>query len=587
MEEGIRVTTQNKSKKVQTVLLVITGILGLALIGVAIYFYTIKDTNTNTDNTSNVTCGCYYIDPAVSTECGDPRRAFQFEIATNTSTETCKAACATSKISINNLNSSTQQDLYQICQLQTISDSKCNAMTITDKNGKIVTGKVSSSDQITITAAFDKEYSNYKFVINNESIDPDVVTPDKLTIKKTITDLTDTTAINIVATGTTTDNQQINSPICRRLIEVSQAGESSVTNLQLTTRLDGTTMKISNAKIAAGNLGTTANMKISFTFENKFPELVMTKGFTVDTTAGVIEILEQDLYNTTNFSNSKSFTQLNSHTGSLSIKAEVYVSNTSIGSSSSSVTFPAASTDPNPDNEEVVASSFTVVNTADLTCVERVTPSNTVQYSINVTNKSTTSQKITSITDKLPLGFTYTAGTTKINGVLVTDTGYTTITTVGSTQQIVISQTNGWTLSANQTLTILLQAQAGASALTGTNTNEVVVTPEEVPTDPSSLRTSANVNVAQDCEDPNAVETPTTPNTPSTGIFDSMVFKILLGILVVVTGWYIYNKPRGKLLVEKFVDSDLYKTTELNTWKLFKPKKYFEETIIRRSEKKR
>ncbi len=113
------------------------------------------------------------------------------------------------------------------------------------------------------------------------------------------------------------------------------------------------------------------------------------------------------------------------------------------------------------------------------------------------------------------------------------------------------------------------------------------MTPEEVPTDPSSLRTSANVNVAQDCEDPNAVETPTTPNTPSTGIFDSMVFKILLGILVVVTGWYIYNKPRGKLLVEKFVDSDLYKTTELNTWKLFKPKKYFEETIIRRSEKKR
>ena len=589
MEEGIRVTTQKKSKKVQTVLLVITGILGLALIGVAIYFYTIKDTNTNTDNSSNVTCGCYYIDPAVSTECGDPRRAFQFEVATNTSTETCKAACATSKISINNLNSSTQQDLYQICQLQTISDSKCNAMTITDKNGKIVTGKVTSSDQITIEAAFDKEYSNYKFVINNESMDPDVITPDKLTIKKTITDLSDTTAINIVATGTTADNQQINSPICRRLIEVSQAGVSSVTNLQLTTRMDDTTMKISNAKVSAGNLGSTQDMKISFTFENAFPELVMTKGFTVDTTAGVIEILEQDLYNTTNFSNSKSFTQLNSHTGSLAIKAEVYVSNTSIGSSSSSITFPAAPTE--TGNEEViVASSFTVVNTADLTCVERVTPSNVVQYSINVTNKSTTSQKITSITDKLPLGFTYIAGTTKINGVLVTDSSYTTITTVGSTQQIVVSQTNGWTLSANQTLTVLLQAQAGASALTGVNKNEVVVTPEEVPTDPSSLRTFVNISVAQDCEDPNAVETPTTPttpNTPSTGIFDSMIFKILLGILVVVTGWYIYNKPRGKLLVEKFVDSDLYKTTELGTWKLFKPKKYFEEKIIRRSEKKR
>jgi uncharacterized repeat protein (TIGR01451 family) len=586
MEEGIRVTTQKKSKKVQTVLLVITGILGLALIGVAIYFYTIKDTNTNTDNTSNVTCGCYYIDPAVSTECGDPRRAFQFEVATNTSTETCKAACSTSKISINNLNSSTQQDLYQICQLQTISDSRCSSMKITDKNGKIVTGKVSSSDQITVEAVFDKEYSNYKFVINNESVDPDVVTPDKLTIKKTITNLTGTTAINIVGTGTTSDNQQINSPICRRLIEVSQAGESSVTNLQLSTRLDGTVMKISSAKISAGNLSSTADMKISFTFENAFSELVMTKGFTVDTTAGIIEILEQDLYNSANFSNSKSFSQLDGHTGSLNVKAEVYVSNTSIGSASSSVTFPADTT--NTNNEPVVASSFTVANTVDLTCVERVTPSNTVQYSINVTNKSTTSQKITSITDKLPLGFTYVAGTTKINGVLVVDTGYTKITTVGSTQEIVISQTNGWTLSANQTLTVLLQAQAGASALTGANKNEVVVTPEEVPTDPSSLRASVDIKVAQDCEDPNATtETPTKPTTPSTGIFDSIIFKVLLGIFVVATGWYIYNRPKGKLLVEKFVDSDLYKTTELRTWKLFKPKKYFEETIIRKSERKR
>ena len=85
MEEGIRVT-QVKSKKLQTVLLVITGILGLALIGTAIYFYTIKDTSSNTDNDQTITCGCYYIDPAVSTECGDPRRAFKFELSTGAST---------------------------------------------------------------------------------------------------------------------------------------------------------------------------------------------------------------------------------------------------------------------------------------------------------------------------------------------------------------------------------------------------------------------------------------------------------------------------------------------------------------------
>lgn len=586
MEEGIRVTTQKKSKKLQTVLLVITGIFGLALIGVAIYFYTIKDTNTNTDTTSNVTCGCYYIDPAVTTECGDPRRAFQFEVATNTSTETCKAACATSKLSTNNLNSSTQQDLYQICQLQTIADSRCSAMTITDKNGKIVTGEISATDQLTIEATFDKEYSDYKFVINNETVEPDIITPNKLGIKKTITDLSTATAINIVATGTTSDNQQINSPICRRLIEITQAGESSVSNLQLITRLDGTTMKISNAKISAGNLTSSNDMKISFTFENTYPELVMTKGFTVDATAGIIEILEQDLYSATNFSNSKSFSQLDSHTGSLAIKSEVYISNISIGSATSSATFPdAQDEDPDTGGDNVVASSFTVANTSNLTCVERVAPSNTVQYTINVTNKSTTSQKITSIVDKLPLGFTYSAGTTKINGVLVTDSNYVTTATVGDSQQITITKTGGWTLSANQSLTVLLQAQAGASALTGTNKNEVVVTPEEVPTDPSQLRASVNVTVSQNCEDPDAAEE--TPNTPSTGIFDSVIFKVILGIVVITTGWYIYSRPKGRVLVEKFVDSDVYKSTELNTWKLFKPKKYFEESIIRKSEKKK
>jgi uncharacterized repeat protein (TIGR01451 family) len=585
MEEGIRVTTQKKSKKLQTVLLVITGILGLALIGVAIYFYTIKDTNTNTNNTNNVTCGCYYIDPAVTTECGDPRRAFQFETATNTSTETCKAACATSKLSTNNLNSSTQQDLYQICQLQTISDSRCSAMTITDKDGKIVTGEISSTGQLTIEAVFNKEYSDYKFVINNETIEPDIITPDKLSIKKTITDLSSATAINIVATGTTSDNQQINSPICRRLVEVKQAGESSVSNIQLSTRLDGTTMKISNAKISAGNLTTSDNMKIVFTFENAYPELTMTKGFTVDKTAGLIEILEQDLYNATNFSNSKSFSQLDSHKGTLAIKSEVYVSNVSIGSATSNVTFPNTQEDPDTGGDPVVASSFTVTNTSNLTCVERVAPSNTVQYTINVTNKSTTSQKITSIVDKLPLGFTYAVGTTKINGVLVTDSGYVTPATVGSSQQVTIAKTNGWTLSTNQSLTVIFQAQAGSNALTGTNKNEVVVTPEEVPTDPSQLRTSIDITVAQNCEDPNVTEE--TPNTPSTGIFDSIIFKVILGLTVVTLGWYIYSRPKGRVLVEKFVDSDVYRSTELSTWKLFKPKKYFEESIVRKSEKRK
>ncbi len=582
MEEGIRVTqVKAKSKKLQTILLVVTGILGLALIGTAIYFYTIKDTSSNTDNTNTVTCGCYYIDPKVSTECGDPRRAFKFELSTGTSTSTCKTTCSTSNLSVNDLNSSTEQDLYQICQLQSIADASCQSMTIKDKNGKIVTGEVSSSDELTIEATFDKEYSNYKFIINNESLDPDVVTPNKLTIQKTLSDLSSSTAINIVATGTTTDGEQINTPVCRRLIEVTQSTEANVTNLQMTSRLASGVTKISSARIATGELSSTSDVSIKFTFSDTVSVLTMTKGFTVDSTAGTIEIIEQDLYNSSNFSESRNFSDLDTYDGSMTIQAEVFVSATSIGEASTSVEF-AATEEDEETGTDTTLSSFTVSNSANQTCVERVSPSNAIQYTVVVTNKSTTSQKITNITDKLPLGFTYTVNSTKINSVTVTDSGYVATSNVGDTQQIVFAKTDGWTLSANQSLTVVFGATAGSEALSGANNNEVVVTPEQIPADPSTLRTSKSVTVAQDCDNITNEE----EETPSTGIFDSTIAKVLIGLIVVLTGWFIYNKPQGKVLVEKFVDSDLYKDTELNTWRIFKPKKYFEEIVVRKTQKR-
>ena len=578
MEEGIRVT-QVKSKKLQTVLLVITGILGLALIGTAIYFYTIKDTSSNTDNTQNITCGCYYIDPKVSTECGDPRRAFKFELSTGASTDSCKTTCSTNNLSVNDLNSSTEQDLYQICQLQSIADTSCQSMTIKDKNGKIVTGEVSSSDELTVEATFDKEYTGYKFIINNESVDPDVITPNKLTIQKTISDLSSSTAINIVATGTTEDGEQINTPICRRLIEVTQSTEANVTSLQLASRLSSGVTKISSARIATGELPSTTGISIKFTFSDTVAVLTMTNGFTVDSTAGTIEVIEQDLYDKTNFAEGRSFSDLDSYDDNMTIQAEVFVSDTSIGKASTTVNF-ATTTEDNTDSTTTL-SSFTVSNNVNLQCVERVSPTNAVQYTIVVTNKSTTSQKITNVTDKLPLGFTYTTSSTKINSVTVTDSGYLTTSNVGSTQQIVFAKTDGWTLSSNQSLTIVFGAAAGTDALSGANTNEVVVTPEQIPADPSTLRTSKSVTVAQDCDNITEEE-----ETPSTGIFDNTIAKVLIGLIVVLTGWFIYNKPQGRVLVEKFVDSDLYKNTELNTWRIFKPKRYFEETVVRRTQKR-
>ena len=68
--------------------------------------------------------------------------------------------------------------------LQTLTDARCTKMIVKDKNGKIVTGKVPADDELTITATFDQQYSDYKFIINNQDYTSDETSTDGLTITK-------------------------------------------------------------------------------------------------------------------------------------------------------------------------------------------------------------------------------------------------------------------------------------------------------------------------------------------------------------------------------------------------------------------
>jgi len=56
--------------------------------------------------------------------------------------------------------------------------------------------------------------------------------------------------------------------------------------------------------------------------------------------------------------------------------------------------------------------------------------------------------------------------------------------------------------------------------------------------------------------------------------------------LVLLLGWLIYSKPFGHVIVNKLVNSGLYKEAEMTSWKLFKPKKFFEEKTIKRMKKR-
>ena len=587
-----RVPTTNKSKKIVRILLIVTGILGIALIAVAIYFYTIDDSSRQT-NSTETTCGCYYIDPAVISECGDPKRAFQFNTTTTSTDDTCQAQCSTNELTPNLLNSTTEQDLYQICRVSNLTDVRCNEMTIKDKDGKIVTGAVANTDELNVEAKFDDEYTDPIFIINNQNTDPDIISTDKKTISKAITDLSNKTTLEIVATATDSNGENINSVICRRLVEVAQAGEENVNSITADTTTSNNIVKVSNIDISIGNLTSETGFSLIFTFSNNVPSLTMTKGFTVDTTKGEIVAIQTDLYDSDNFSQASSFSSLDTVEGSTEISVEVRKSSTSLGSASTSVTLQSAddgtTTDDTTTDEE--KSNFTVEKTGTPECVERVTPDNSAQFTIITTNAGTTSQGITSIKDKLPLGFTYTEDSTRINGIAVEDDDYIEVTTVGSTQELVWSKSTPWTISGGQTLTILFDATAGTDALTGTNKNEVVVTPEQIPSEPDNVRASFDIVVAQDCDNPDTTpvdtDTDTSTDTPQTGLFDTTLGRIILGIFTVLLGWIIYTQPVGQQISHKILSSGIYSNAEITSWKIFNPKKYFEHKTVDKLQKRK
>ncbi len=598
MEEVRRVPTTSEKKKSTTLLVIIAAILGVGLIIAAVYFYTL-DEPTDEQVITETTCACYYIDPDVISECGDARRGFSFELNTVPSNQNCSAPCSVDKLSTNLLNSTTEQSLYQICTIPFVQDSRCTEMTIKNSAGKIVTGKIPLDEkELTIEAKFDAVYTDHKFVINNQEVEPDSISPDSLTITKKYTEL-DTSTLNIFATASDNSANQINSPICRRLIEVEQTTSASASTMRVQTRKDEDTYKVSSIKIGIGNIEEDANLTIRFSFNLKdstIGDLSMTEGFTIDGSKGEISIIEQDLYNSENFSTDLNFSQLDNKVGNIDITAEVRSDTEVIGTVDTSFNFPQI--DPTSEElQEAEESKFRVSKTSNINCVERVTPDNVAEFTLKTVNDSTTTQIIYSVKDKLPLGFTYVADSTKINGVKVSDTEFVTTTDVGDTQEVVWEKTGGWSVNSGQSLTIVFMSEAGENALTGENQNEVVITPAEIPADPETLRAEFVLNVEQSCtekeppveekkeDETPVVDKPDSETTPETGIFDSVIGRILLGTLVVLVGWYIYSRPMGQTMMEKLVNSGAYKEAEVFSWRIFKPKKYFETKLVRKVSK--
>ncbi len=570
--------TDRKTKTTLKSLMVLGAVLIVILIVVLVYFFVIKKNEPTVEEPlSKMTCGCYIIDPAVVNECGDPKRAFVFNLNTVSIDQVCSAKCDINDIADNLLNSTTSKDSFKVCTVRSISDTRCENIILKDQDGKIITGKVKPTDEINIEATFDKSsYTDYSFKINSETATPDKVEGNKTT--KKITPPNGVTSVEIIATATDAQGSQINSIVCRRVVDIETSGTTAVTGMTAITeqQSDGKT-KISQITISVGQL-TSENVKIRFSFEPQFTTLTATDGITVQPAKGTIEMSKLDLYDPNNFSNG-SFAILNDHVGELKITADVFVNDTNIGSASTTVTFTEGlSLKPLPEDQK---SAFTVTKTVEQSCLQQTEGMNTATYTIIVKNDKSTQDQISSVKDKLPLGFVYSYDSSIINGVSVPDSDFVRITDIGDTEEIVWEPSTPWNITGGGTLTIEFQASAGPKSLMGQNLNEVLINPVQIPSDPTTLRAQVYVVVAQDCGNVSDEE----KEVPQTGILDSFVGRIILGLFTISIGWLIYVRPEGLLLSEKILRSKIYDNIQYRKYRITNPKKYFEEKILRKGSK--
>ena len=577
-----------KTRKTTRILLIISGIFGLLIIGAAVYFYTTLDTGTDNTETTETYCGCYYLDPEVSSTCSDTRQGFNFSLFSSSGSSSCKTECDVTSLNTSYLNSATAQKDYKICIVEQVADERCTSMSILNQDGQIVTGKVSPSDVLTITAVFDNVYSDYVFYVNNQTVEPTSVSVDQKTVQLTlnVADYSTATSLEIKASGTdssSTSDDTINAEACSRVLSIETTGSTEVTGLSFETETDSDNVgyRFTNAIINVGNLSSSEDYKVVFSFSNdSIADLTMTDGLSVNTSTGRITIQEADLYLASNFQDSRTFSVLEDVTGSFAITAEVFQGETSLGTAQTTLTIPVpddTDTSTNTsDNTETSdeTSSFSVTKTASPSCVERIDGSNLATFTVTITNHKEASDDVKSILDKLPLGFDYVESSTKINGIAVSDTDYVDVETTGDTQEVTWTATNGWSVASGGTMTIVFQAIAGDSAITGSNINEVVVTPVYTPEDPSDLTADAAIQVAQDC------------TSPDTGILDFSGVKVLIGLIIIALGYFIFSSNTGLLFAEAVSKSSPYKTAKRTGIRIFKPKEFFEIKIVEKIEKK-
>jgi uncharacterized repeat protein (TIGR01451 family) len=229
--------------------------------------------------------------------------------------------------------------------------------------------------------------------------------------------------------------------------------------------------------------------------------------------------------------------------------------------------------DDSSDNKGTTASTTLSIETTMPACIATTASNNQSTILITIKNTGLANAEILQITDKLPQGTTYSSNTLRINGTLTSE-DVITVTNSGVSQQVEIKPEQAFTITPNSTLTIQFSIETSGNTAVGQKTNEVIVTTSTVIANSSVLNSSTNTTIASSC------------TSPQTGIFDNMVYKVGIGIVLIVLGFVYFYADTAKNISDTVLFSNAYINGKLFYLRITKPRQYFEKKIVFKSAKK-
>ena len=203
------------------------------------------------------------------------------------------------------------------------------------------------------------------------------------------------------------------------------------------------------------------------------------------------------------------------------------------------------------------------------------------EFQIKITNSGENTGGINKVTDKLPQGLTYVTNSLKINGNPA-ENNILTLTSVGTSAQMDIEPTTTWTLQPQQSLIITFSVGVTGNALNGEKTNEVTITPTNMPNNTNSLQSIKSITIKDKCT---AISSKY--GAPKTGVWDDMIIKAFMGLLLIMVGFLYYNSSSPKTFAYVYTSSSVPTLLNLFYLRITEPFKYFEKKVLYDLEKRK